>query len=81
MPPFTQADITRAAQSMIRDFGCRAAGEAAGEAAKALAEKRVTAAIAWRQIETEINRLQSKAEANSSRRVENAPDGSGQILP
>lgn len=65
MSVFAQPDILRAAQSMIRDHGSRAAEKAAEEVSKANLQKRSTAAEAWQQIEHEISRLQAESSPDS----------------
>ena len=59
---FDETDIARAARSMIRDYGRRAADKAAEKASKAGMQDRNTASIVWKQIEREIRRLQSEFE-------------------
>lgn len=57
---FGDGDITRAAQSMIKDYGRHAAEKAAEEASNKIG----TAKATWLQIAIEIRRLQDEAETD-----------------
>lgn len=60
---FPQSDISRAAQSMIREYGKKAADRAIAEALKAASQQRRVARVEWENIVREIKRLQDEPEA------------------
>lgn len=74
MQRFGQEDIMRAAQSMIRDYGHRAAEKAVESAAEARAQKREIAVIAWTRIEQQIRELQSQTGLESLGDIKHSPD-------
>lgn len=59
--PFTDADITRAAESMIKDYGANAVSKAAAKVAAARKDGRDLIATYWNQIELEIRKILSNS--------------------